>query len=148
MIFQTYPVFTTNPNIRNFGCKLNWYFKLIQSLPQTQILETLDVNCIDISNLDFLTNRIHRLKYIGSTTLMGWKKIWNRKSEFVGKTWFHWSFLKSERVFLKWTVSLNLKYCNFIFETYCISSPSPIQYVYSVIRYFQRGRTISKIIFS
>ena len=56
---QTYPVFTTNPNIRNLRCKL------IQSLPQTQILETLDVNCIDISNLDFLTNRIYSLKYLG-----------------------------------------------------------------------------------
>ena len=48
--------------------KLKWrlQLKFIQSLPQTQILEILDVNCIDISNLDFLTNRIYSLKYLGS----------------------------------------------------------------------------------
>ena len=54
---------------------------------QTPISLNLMLKIFDISNSEYLINRIHSLKYLRSTTF-GSKDIVIRKSEFVAKTQF------------------------------------------------------------
>jgi len=75
------------------------FWKKIRKVKRNRVIVTNSYFLI-FQTWIILSNRIHSLKYLRSTTL-GCKDIGIRKSEFVAKTQFLW-LIKQWNIYLKW----------------------------------------------